>query len=392
MTTIFSSYHINLPKTRDDWLNWNTFFSALLYGAVVFYCNSFLAVGYERAEITPVLRPVLGSLVMLLPGLLIVLAFGAYRAFYRGTSEDRRSERRIVTWRRYALPLAILMSLTTIFLSVFLYEDLVFSEDIYTTGFALGAFEFPLFYENVKITVPSTIFWAGYIGYLMTLIGITLQRIRTSNLVPHFYIASSFGLLKSIAAAVLIFLFIDAFPGNIQTDDTTRGLSPAYVILIAFAAGATADDVIAWVISFFRSRLGRKVPEPLPLALVQGIDPTMEAFLHDEGIDSIQILATRDRHDIALKTGLDVNTVGDWQAQANFLRNIDSAQLAQRFHRLGINELQDMKDLDDAELTKALAAVDDKKPDLSNETINSVLIKVLKKEASEGTGAMARVS
>lgn len=371
-------------KQRDDWLNLNTFLSVAIYAVVAYGCNRFLAVGVEKASIGKELRPVLISLATFFPALIIVFSFGAYRGFYRGSSEGRRENRRIVTWRRYSLPLTILMSLTTIFLAGFLYEDLYFSPDYYSRGFAFGVFVFELHYGETVIAIPSTIFWAGYIGYLMTLIGITLRRIITNNLVPHFYIASSFGLIKSLVAAVLIFMTVGAMPGLFQAEVMpSGGINPSLAILIAFTAGATADDVIAWLIGKIRRLFGRVVADPLPLSLVQGIDPTLEAYLHDEGIDSIQALATMPTSDIAQKVGLDVTTVSDWQSQANFLRNMSSSALGERFHRLGINELTDLKELDAGELAKALAAVNEK-DDLGNEDVNKVLIKVLKSEAVEG--------
>jgi len=375
---------VDWKKQHDDWLNSNTILSVLTYSALAYSCINFLIVGFERARIQAAFRPILSLLVTFLPGLVIVLAFAAYRSFYRGSSEGRRSDRRIVTWRRYSIPLMILMCITTIFLAAFLYEDLVYSSDIYDGGgFAFGVFVFPLHYGETKLSIPSTIFWAGYVGYLMSLTGITLKRITTNNLVPHFYIASSYGLLKSLVAAVLIFLMIDALPGMFKADDVsfTGGVNPSLAILIAFTAGATADDVIKWVISVTRRIFGRNVPDPLPLSLVQGIDPTMEAFLHDEGIDSIQALATVPIGHVAQKVGIPEETVRDWQSQAVFLRNFTSPVLAEHFHRIGINEVVDLKDLDNDEVTKALATLK-KKDDLGSEEVNKVLVKVLKSEIS----------
>jgi hypothetical protein len=373
---------VDWKKQQDDWINSNTILSVLIYSAVAYSCINFLTVGFERAKIQAAFRPILSLLVTFLPGLVIVLAFAAYRSFYRGSSEGRRSDRRIVTWRRYSIPLMILMSITTIFLAAFLYEDLDYSTRIYTGGgFAFGVFVFPLHYGETKLSIPSTIFWAGYVGYLISLMGITLRRMTTNNLVPHFYIASSYGLLKSLVAAVLIFLMLDALPGLFKADGVsfTDGVNPSLAILIAFTAGATADDVIKWVIGKIRRIFGRNVPDPLPLALVQGIDPTMEAFLHDEGIDSIQALATVPIGHVAQKVGIPEETVRDWQSQAGFLRNFTSSELAEHFHRIGINEVKDLKDLDNSEITKALAALVES-DDLGKEEVNKVLVKVLRSE------------
>ena len=62
---------------------------------------------------------------------------------------------------------------------------------------------------------------------------------------------------------------------------------------IAFVAGTSADAVIDWVVNNVLRLIGMGGGEPLSLSLVQGVDPALEAFLHEEGIDSIQVLQTR---------------------------------------------------------------------------------------------------
>jgi hypothetical protein len=376
---------IDIKKYRpqlDDWLNLNTFMAVAIYAFVAVGSMQVLKAGAGKAHISEVLFPLLMWMVTLLPGLIIVLAFGAYRSFYHGRIKARRNSRRIVTWQRYALPLTILMSLTTLFLTGFLYEDMVFSAHIYSTGFAFGTFAFPIYFGETEIDIPSAIFWFGYVGYLMTLIGVTLRRMITNNLVPHFYIASSFGLIKSLVAAAIIFLAANGLPDFFAQGAAATQLNPRLAILIAFVAGATADDIINWLIARIRHLLGRNVSDPLPLSLVQGIDPTLEAYLHEEGIDSIQILATISLPILIQKTNLDENTLKDWQIQASFLRNFTSPALAERFHRLGINEHRDLENLDETELAKALAAVNEKN-DLGNEEVNTILLKVLKADRQQ---------
>ncbi|HEY4689792.1 MAG TPA: helix-hairpin-helix domain-containing protein [Anaerolineae bacterium] len=374
-------------RARQDWFNLNTILAAAIYAIVAWGSLQILLEGTRRRHLENAFF--LTWLVTLLPALIIVVAFGAYRGSYRGKAEGLRTDRRILAWRRYALHIAVLMSITTMFLAGFLYEDLVNSTEIREGQFAFGTFSFPIYVGQARIEIPSAVFWAAYIGYLITLLGVTLRRIVTNNLVPHFYLASSFRLIKSLVAAVLLVVAVTGMPqllteGFVTSASTAAekavALDPYFTLLIAFVAGATADDVIGWIVYRVRRALGRGVTEPLPLSLVQGIDPTLEAYLREEGVDSIQMLATASLDDLVSIAGLPRPTLADWQLQAEFLRTFDSAALAAKFLRLGINELADFQGVADDKLTKALAAANEK-DDLKNADVHAVLLQVLRGEA-----------
>jgi len=85
-------------------------------------------------------------------------------------------------------------------------------------------------------------------------------------------------------------------------------------------------------------------------------------------------------------TNFGQETVKDWKRQAEFLRSLDSPKLAARFHRLGINELADLENVDEEKLTKALVAAG-KKENLEDETVHEILLQVLQTEG-ERSGAL----
>lgn len=386
--------NIGWKQYRQDWLNLNTTLAVIIYAISAWGSITIIRLGTEKVNLGNEFTVILVWLVTLFPALLIIFVFGAYRGAYKGQMEIERSGVKILAWRRYALPMTILMSITTFFLAAFLYEDLANSEGLIDRGqFAFGTFEFPIYYGDTRIEIPSTIFWFAFLGYLITLTGVMLRRIVTNNLVPHFYLASSFRLIKSLLAAVLIVMALNGVPEIFPSSQIFQGyeskinltLNPYYNILIAFVAGATADDIVGWIIYKVRKSIGRGEGESLSLSTIQGIDPTLEAYLHEEGIDSIQILATTPRKKIVAATNIADETIEDWQVQAEFLRNLESPEIATKFHRLGINELSDLDDLDVVKLSKALTSAGNKNY-LENEEVFEVLINVLKNESKSKAG------
>ena len=373
---------------HQDWLNLNTGIAISIYACVALISIEILTLGTKAAKISSEFSGLLVVLATLFPALIIVVVFGAYRGAYKGNLNSKGTVNKILAWRRYALPMTILMCITTIFIACFLYLDLKDSVGVIKSGeFAFGAFSFPIYFGTIRIEIPSTIFWFSFIGYLITLIGVMLRRIVTNNLVPHFYIASSFRLIKSLVAALLIILALNGVP-QIFTQDTVAGngssgfeltLHPFYNILIAFVAGASADDILSWIIYRVRQSIGRGGGEPLSLSSVQGIDPTLEAYLRDEGIDSIQMLATTPRKLLAEMTNISDETIEDWQVQTEFLRNFESPDIVTRFHKLGINEFADLEGVEDEKLSKALVEAG-KQKEIDNTVVFEVLINVLKGE------------
>ena len=162
---------VEWAQYRKDWFNLNTALAVLIYGFVTWGSLIIIRLGANEINLTNEFTVLLYSLVTLFPGLLIIVVFGAYRGAYKGQLEKESSGRKILTWRRYALPMTILMSITTFFLAAFLYEDLVYSKDIIKPGqFAFGTFPFPIYFGKTRIEIPSTILWFAFLGYLITLL------------------------------------------------------------------------------------------------------------------------------------------------------------------------------------------------------------------------------
>jgi predicted RecB family nuclease len=159
--------------------------------------------------------------------------------------------------------------------------------------------------------------------------------------------------------------------------------------LISFLVGIFPEEWINLVVAKVRGWFGIASSETVPLSLIDGIDYTMEAYLNDVNIDSIQTLANLTDERIENLQGIDKDVVKDWQRQAKLYNAIDDRVVIERLHRIAINDIEDLK------LFTEIKLAEDKIPEknltsiLVEEDINkarakpeywSVLIRVLKEE------------
>lgn len=370
----------NSQQRRLDWQNPTVLLALVIYGVVSTVFLSLPICAAPEANLAPPTVGVLIFFITLAPAFLNVLIFAAYRVSYQKKAGMQSTAQKVLAWRRYAFYLAILMSCITALSSSLLAEDIKRSAG----EFAFGAFTLPLYVGSARLEMPSMVLWAAYAGSLITTISITLRRFITQNLVPHFYLASTFRLLKGLLAAFLLWLAVQAFPEALTIKD-----SPHLVLLISFAAGAAAEEFFGFVFQRICKALGMNDGSSLSLEAIQGIEPTLAAYLQDEGIDSIQMIATTDTKALADSIHMNRSTIEDWQKQARLLRSLASPELATRFHLLGIHDLQDLAmalgDGDDKmdvdQFAEVLAGVSTKKAP-SNSKFYVVLLRVLNKQAS----------
>ena len=106
---------------------------------------------------------------------------------------------------------------------------------------------------------------------------------------------------------------------------------PSY-FLVSFAIAFFPRLFVTWLRKLLTKTLALNDSAPeLDIQLVQGIDVWKEERLEEEGIESVQNLATADALSLAVKTHYPQRTIIDW---------IDQALLIQRFPRL-IKAIQD---------------------------------------------------
>jgi hypothetical protein len=133
-----------------------------------------------------------------------------------------------------------------------------------------------------------------------------------------------FNLGTSIRRIYLYDLSENLFRGNINRLGITTGLAIVLQTIctnefVFFSIGFIGDTVLADVlkraVTLLKILRGAKIPE-VPLKLVQGLDMWKEYRLQEEGIESVENLATADVIELAVKTHYTLHTLVDWIDQA----------------------------------------------------------------------------
>jgi hypothetical protein len=141
-------------------------------------------------------------------------------------------------------------------------------------------------------------------------VGVMVRRAFLSDITEHVFwsatnrllLAASLGLVLSKYFDVPYVYFGIAFVPRVFVSSTKRAVSAAAEKL---SKSANQDKT-----------------EELPLDLVQGIDIWKEQRMEEEGIESIQNLATADLLTLAVKTHYPLRTLVDWVDQAILINRL----------------------------------------------------------------------
>jgi len=243
-----------------------------------------------------------------------------------------------VDWHRFLMPLCLLNMFIT------LIGGFLLNADISSTGdFWFGAYTLPLVFMNniqdVSITaentvgVPSSLFYLGLVGFMFQFLESTRRRYVSRNLVPRFYLISSFRILQVLIGVVAVYLFLQIFITELPRE---------LALLSAFLVGMFPLQILSPVLDSTRARLGMDVSKGLPLTLINGVDSTLESLLQEENIDSVQILATTSIDDMHKRTAIPKAALHNWQRQALLFNVLGTEELIHRFARIGINDFDDL--------------------------------------------------
>jgi hypothetical protein len=153
---------------------------------------------------------------------------------------------------------------------------------------------------------PSFLIYA-FLGSFVFNTGIMVRRIFVWDISGQMFWWAAYRVILSLGlAGVLRF--------------TTPGLDPHFYFLLATASVAVFDNMVRGLrAKLFQSETAPKRNE-LSLQLVQGIDYWKEQRLLEEGIESVQHLATSDFVLLALYTRTPLYTIVDWVDQAIFIQ------------------------------------------------------------------------
>ena len=156
------------------------------------------------------------------------------------------------------------------------------------------------------LTPPSYLIYA-FLGSFVFNTGIMVRRIFVWDISGQMFWWAAYRVILSLGLAGVLHF-------------TTDKLDPHFYFLLATASVAVFDSLVRGLrAKLFQSETAPKRNE-LSLQLVQGIDYWKEQRLLEEGIESVQHLATSDFVLLALYTRTPLYTIMDWVDQAIFIQ------------------------------------------------------------------------
>jgi hypothetical protein len=285
-----------------------------------------------------------------LPLLLTIGVFVVYRNTYRhrftdptSSAIDRDNEWQTVIskaleWKRFALPLSFFSLFVTVIPIFLLSNDISAFELASGEGRFIGAAYLPL----LDVDISTTVFYFGYLGFIIYFLETTRRRYVSRNLVPHFYMTSAFRFLYvTIIIPVFVVFFTNSVTPLIEGQPT--GLDNPYLLIASFVVGMFPLQLLAPIIESVRKRLGMASYDQLSITIIQGIDNTIESLLQEENIDSVQVLAMTNKQEIHQRTAIPEKVIAEWQNQAKLYHVLGTEELIRRFARIGINDFDDLK-------------------------------------------------
>jgi len=151
---------------------------------------------------------------------------------------------------------------------------------------------------------------AAMLGSYVFNLGVLVRRAFVADVTKNIYWSSINRLIFSMGAAIAI----SWLPARTHGAD----------LFVSFSIAFIPRVVVTWIRKTARGFLSvsDSPVEELDIQLVQGIDVWKEERLEEEGIESVQNLATADALSLAVKTHYPLRTILDW---------IDQAILIQRY-------------------------------------------------------------
>ena len=170
-------------------------------------------------------------------------------------------------------------------------------------------------------------FWGAFLYNLYNFI----RRIIDGDFVPRVVIMGGIRIVLAIFASLLIYFVL--FREGVQS--SIEALMPSGLLIVtSFLAGFYPRQTLKMVVTWVAGRLSQIFPAIgkyiyTPLTVIQGITLEIEDRLNEEGVDSIQALATADASKLLRCLPYPDTTILDWIDQAKLaLYFVDEAEFA----------------------------------------------------------------
>lgn len=228
-------------------------------------------------------------------------------------------------------PMTALVVLSVLFLGFFAYND-----DQYRaasgSASAIGWSRFGISFIEVfpGIRFPLGVIMYAFWGAFIYNTSHFIRRIIDDDFVPRVVVLATLRITLAIFAAILIYFafFSDVFKfkevdGNLIAETQGETQAVGLLIVASFLTGLYPRRSMKMVSHWSAGRLSQMFPKMgkytyTPLTIIQGITLEIEDRLNEEGIDSIQALATCDLRELKKKRSFPYpdGTLADWMDQA----------------------------------------------------------------------------
>lgn len=328
-------------------------------------------------------------------GVPLFLTAGIFSAYQKSYLNRYPKQKKHVDWGNYVLPMSLFVGISVILMIGLLRYDaqgsVYFAEEETTSvrnvlpSLVLGRASIPLYFavggNYASIRFPTAIFWAALIGVWISMLGSIMRRYTIEHLVARTYLHGAMKILYAMIASALFFLAVLAWPETLGQAEIDPVAKRHLLVLFAFFAGMFPSTIIQWIERKLRVQLNLGGVMQFQLTEIQGLDPDLATFLYEEGVWSINDLASRNPDELAESIHLDRDLIMDWQKQARLIKELGDKNLVERFRRLGINDWDDLAVLSGINVKTKLSDLT-KTADTSQE-ISPLLIKILKQKFQE---------
>lgn len=212
--------------------------------------------------------------------------------------------------------LTVLVVLSILFISFFSYSDNQFRSLVGPGGWSRFGISIIEVFPGVRfpLGVAMYAFWGAFIYNTAHFI----RRIIDDDFIPRVVVLGTLRVTLALFASILIYFAF--FPDVTQS---AAGDPARYLIVASFLAGLYPSRSLKMVIHWGAGRLSQLFPRTgkytyTPLTIIQGITLDIEERLNEEGIDSIQAIATCDLTLLKTKRRFPYpwKTLEDWIDQA----------------------------------------------------------------------------
>jgi hypothetical protein len=193
--------------------------------------------------------------------------------------------------------------------------------------FALGGFLTP------ELAVGRLLFWCWLGAYVYSLER-TVRHYLADDLSPRVYISATKRFIVAFVVGAVLSLAVAAGGDavNLQNDSYL-----AFLYVVCFVAGVFPERAMRAVVANSARVLGRnqEEDEQKNLSAIDGVTYWHRGRLEDEGVETVQNLATAHLLRLVVKTPYDVSQVVDWVDQAILLTYTTEDQ-AERLMAVGL--------------------------------------------------------